>query len=201
VLRYSNVAESAGAFFLLAPAKNRCYNIMALIKYTSKRQRNYMGMITWLILAILIICLDQMSKLLIVQKMADGSVHYANYILNIVNVQNHGAAFSFLADAGGWQRWFLTLFGVLSIIFIIYLLHKFQKENLFACSLSFILGGAVGNLIDRISRGYVIDFIDFHYKTWHFPAFNIADIAISMGVFCLFFDEFLKNRKADKAKK
>lgn len=154
-----------------------------------------MGIATWLILAILIICVDQMSKILIVQKMAEGSYHTVNSFFNVVHVQNHGAAFSFLADAGGWQRWFFTLFGVVSILFMIYLLNKYQKENWFACSLSFILGGAVGNVIDRISRGYVIDFLDFHMKTWHWPAFNVADMAITFGVFCLFFDEFLKSRK------
>jgi signal peptidase II len=118
-------------------------------------------------------------------------------------VHNSGAAFSFLANAGGWQRWFFTGIGVVATVFIVYLLRSHPQQTLFCFALSLVLGGAVGNVIDRLLYGHVIDFLDFHWD-WlapmfyggHFPAFNIADSAISVGTVCLIVDELRRVKKS-----
>jgi signal peptidase II len=113
-----------------------------------------------------------------------------------VRVHNSGAAFSFLASASGWQRWFFTAVGVGAAVFIIYMLRSHPGQKLFSFALACILGGAIGNVIDRLLHGYVVDFLDFHYAGTHFPAFNIADSAISVGAACLILDELLRVRRA-----
>jgi signal peptidase II len=114
---------------------------------------------------------------------------------NLVRVHNPGAAFSFLADAGGWQRWFFTGLGVVAAGVMVYLLKMHTGQALFCLALSLLLGGAVGNVIDRVVYGHVIDFLDFFYGTWHFPAFNVADSAISVGAALLILDELLRVRR------
>ena len=114
---------------------------------------------------------------------------------NLVRVHNPGAAFSFLADAGGWQRWFFTGLGVLAAGVMVYLLRMHAGQTLFCLALSLLLGGAVGNVIDRLLYSYVIDFLDFYYGTWHFPAFNVADSAITVGAGLLILDELLRVRR------
>jgi signal peptidase II len=114
-----------------------------------------------------------------------------------VRVHNPGAAFSFLADAGGWQRWFFTGLGSVAALVMIYLLRKHQSETLFCMALSLLLGGAVGNVIDRVLYSYVVDFLDFYYGSWHFPAFNVADSAISLGAGLLILDELLRVRRGN----
>ena len=114
---------------------------------------------------------------------------------NIVRVHNSGAAFSFLAGASGWQRWFFTAIGVGAAGFIIYLLRAHPGQRLFSFALACILGGAIGNVIDRLLHGYVVDFLDFHWAGYHFPAFNVADAAISVGAACLILDELLRVRR------
>ncbi|MGH8829908.1 MAG: signal peptidase II, partial [Polaromonas sp.] len=109
---------------------------------------------------------------------------------------NTGAAFSFLASASGWQRWFFTGIGIAAALFIVWLLKSHAGQKLFSFALACILGGAVGNVIDRSLHGYVVDFLDFHYGSWHFPAFNIADSAITIGAACLILDELLRVRRA-----
>jgi len=113
-----------------------------------------------------------------------------------VRAHNTGAAFSFLAAAGGWQRWFFTALGVAAAVFIVWQLRAHAGQKLFCFALASILGGAVGNVIDRVVHGYVVDFLDFHWHGWHFPAFNVADSAITVGAACLILDELLRVRRA-----
>ncbi len=117
---------------------------------------------------------------------------------NLTYVHNTGAAFSFLSDAGGWQRWFFAVLALLvSCALAIWITRLKQNEILLAVALSMILGGAIGNLIDRVLYGYVIDFLDVYYQTWHWPAFNVADSAITLGVGLLLLESFGIGRAAD----
>lgn len=112
--------------------------------------------------------------------------------LNLTLAHNYGAAFSFLSDASGWQRWFFTVLAtVVSLVLIVWVLRLPRREWRTGLALSLIIGGAIGNLIDRVQFGYVIDFIDVHYAGWHWPAFNVADSAISCGVVVLLLDALL----------
>lgn len=150
----------------------------------------------WLGLALALLLADQFTKVLILGYYRLGDATYVTSFFNIVRVHNSGAAFSFLASASGWQRWFFTAVGVGAAVFIIYLLRSHPGQKLFSFALACILGGAVGNVIDRLLHGYVVDFFDFHYAGWHFPAFNIADAGISIGAVCLILDELLRVRRA-----
>lgn len=116
-----------------------------------------------------------------------------NNFLNFTLAFNHGAAFSFLSDAGGWQRWFFIIFSLIVILIITYILVKEKNSQYIA--FSFVIGGAIGNLYDRILYGYVIDFIEFHYNSFYWPIFNIADIAISIGIILLLYSMFAKESK------
>jgi signal peptidase II len=160
------------------------------------RQRASVGMLRWLGLAFLFLLLDQISKVLILSYYQLGDSTPVLSWLNIVRVHNAGAAFSFLADASGWQRWFFVAIGALATVFILFMLRSHAGQRLFCFSMSCILGGAIGNVLDRLLHGHVIDFIDFHIQTWHFPAFNLADSAISLGAFCLILDEVLRVRRS-----
>jgi signal peptidase II len=150
----------------------------------------------WLALAFLIMVLDQLSKVLILGAFQFGEARPVASFFNLVRVHNSGAAFSFLADASGWQRWFFTGVGLVATVFIVYLLKAHPGEKLFCFALACILGGAVGNVIDRLLHGYVIDFLDFHWAGWHFPAFNLADSAITLGAICMIADELLRVRRS-----
>lgn len=154
------------------------------------------GMLPWLLLALLIIVADQITKVLILDYYRLGDATYVTGFFNVVRVHNTGAAFSFLASAGGWQRWFFTVIGVAAAIFIVWMLRSHAAQKLFSFALACILGGAVGNVIDRTLHGYVVDFLDFHFRGWHFPAFNVADSAITIGAVCLILDELLRVRRA-----
>jgi signal peptidase II len=115
--------------------------------------------------------------------------------LNITLAHNYGAAFSFLSDAGGWQRWFfITLASVVSLVLLVWLLRLPRREWVTGLGLALVLGGAIGNLVDRIQLGYVVDFIDVHFGGWHYPAFNVADSAITCGVILLLLDALLLGR-------
>ena len=149
----------------------------------------------WLALAVLVILLDQITKTLIIGTFKLGDTQPVWSFFNLVRVHNTGAAFSFLAGASGWQRWFFTAVGVGAAVFIIYMLRSHPGQKLFSFALACILGGAIGNVIDRLLHGYVVDFLDFHYAGTHFPAFNIADSAISVGAACLILDELLRVRR------
>ena len=153
-------------------------------------------MLKWLWLSVLSLLLDQASKLAV-----DGSMQLFESIpllpyFNLTYVHNTGAAFSFLSDAGGWQRWlFAGLAVVMSSIIGLWLARLKQHETLMAVALALVLGGAIGNLIDRVAYGYVIDFLDVYYQDWHWPAFNIADSAICIGVALMLLESFGVGRK------
>lgn len=150
----------------------------------------------WLGLALILLIADQFTKVLILGYYQLGDATSVTSFFNIVRVHNSGAAFSFLASASGWQRWFFTVIGIAAAIFIVWMLKSHAGQKLFSFALACILGGAVGNVIDRLLHGYVVDFLDFHYAGWHFPAFNIADAAISVGAVCLILDELLRVKRS-----
>lgn len=152
-------------------------------------------MLPWLGLALIILIADQFTKVLIVGYYQLGDSTTITGFFNIVRAHNTGAAFSFLASASGWQRWFFTAIGVAAALFILWMLKSHPGQKLFSFAMACILGGAVGNVIDRVLYGYVVDFLDFHWAGWHFPAFNIADSAISIGAVCLILDELLRVRR------
>jgi signal peptidase II len=154
------------------------------------------AMLPWLGLALVLLIADQFTKGLILEAYRLGDGTYITSFFNIVRVHNLGAAFSFLASESGWQRWFFTGIGVAASVFIIWMLRRYAGQKLFSFALACILGGALGNVIDRVLYGYVVDFLDFHYGNWHFPAFNIADSAITVGAACLILDELLRMRRS-----
>jgi signal peptidase II len=140
-------------------------------------------MLKWYWLSIIVIVLDQATKIAVNATMRLYESIPLIPFFNLTYVHNTGAAFSFLSEAGGWQRWFFAgLALVISIFIAIWLARLKKHETLLAISLALILGGAIGNLIDRLAYGYVIDFLDVYYQAWHWPAFNIADSAITIGV-------------------
>jgi signal peptidase II len=150
----------------------------------------------WLAIAFIIILADQYTKILIVGNMQYGESRYVTSYFNIVRWHNTGAAFSFLAGASGWQRWFFVGLGTVATIFIIWMLKRHGQQTLFATALTLIMGGAVGNVIDRLQHGYVVDFIQVHAGGWYFPSFNVADSAITMGAIFLILDEIIRVRRA-----
>ena len=154
------------------------------------------SLLPWLGLALILLIADQFTKVLILGYYRLGDATTITSFFNIVRVHNTGAAFSFLASAGGWQRWFFTTIGVAAALFIVWMLKSHPGQKLFSFALACILGGAVGNVIDRTLHGYVVDFLDFHYGSWHFPAFNIADGAITIGAICLILDELLRVKRS-----
>jgi signal peptidase II len=154
------------------------------------------SILPWLGLALIILIADQFTKTLILGYYKLGDSTYVASFFNVVRVHNSGAAFSFLANAGGWQRWFFTGIGILATGFIVWMLRSHAGQKLFAFALACILGGAVGNVIDRLLHGYVVDFLDFHWGGWHFPAFNVADSGITIGAACLILDEILRVRRS-----
>src|SRR4030065_576027 len=148
----------------------------------------------WLWLSALVILLDQSSKLWITSRFAFGESLRVLGVFDLVLAHNTGAAFSFLHDAGGMQRWLFSIIAIAASVWIVWLLRRHSMQTLFALALSMILGGALGNLIDRIAYGYVVDFLHFHWNEHYFPAFNLADSAITCGAFLMILDSF-KERK------
>lgn len=144
----------------------------------------------WLGLSALIILLDQISKLWISSHFAYGETISVLSVFNLVLVHNSGAAFSFLSDAGGMQRWLFSAIAIIASGWIVWLLRRHSHQKLFCFALALILGGALGNLIDRIAYGYVVDFLDFYWDTYHFPAFNLADSAITCGAALMLWESF-----------
>lgn len=143
----------------------------------------------WLGVAALIVVLDLWTKNIATQSLTLYRPEALTSWLNMTLAHNYGAAFSFLSDAGGWQRWLFTgLASVVTIVLIVWLFRLSSKEKMTAAALGLIIGGAVGNLVDRINHGYVVDFIDVYYRDWHWPAFNLADSAITCGVVLLIMD-------------
>lgn len=154
------------------------------------------GWLPWIGLSLLILLADQFTKVLIVGNYQLGDSTYVTSFFNVVRAHNTGAAFSFLASASGWQRWFFTVIGVVAAIFIVWMLRSHPGQKLFSFALACILGGAIGNVIDRLWHGYVVDFVQLHWRGWYFPAFNVADAAITVGAVCLILDELLRVRRA-----
>ncbi len=164
---------------------------------------NAPSLLLWLGLAFVLMLVDQFTKVLVVGYYHLGDSSTVTSFFNVVRVHNTGAAFSFLAGASGWQRWFFTALGLVAAAVIVWMLKSHAGQRLFCLAMACILGGAIGNVIDRLLYGYVVDFLDFHWQ-WlsplfaggHFPAFNVADAAISAGVACMILDEFTRVRKA-----
>ena len=152
-------------------------------------------MIRWLTLAALIVVADQLAKFAAVQFLALGKAVAVTPFFNLVLVYNSGAAFSILSDAAGWQRGLFIAIALVASAWIVWLLRKYPHQRLFALALTLVLAGAVGNVIDRIAFGAVIDFLDFHARGYHWPAFNIADSAITCGAALLIWDALRPRRK------
>ena len=155
-------------------------------------------MLRWLILSLLVVVLDQLSK-----QLAEASLLVFERVpllpgFNLTLVYNEGAAFSFLSDQGGWQRWFFVVLAtVVTLVLVFWLSRLKRSERLMAIALGLIIGGALGNLIDRVLWGHVIDFIDLYYRQWHWPAFNVADSAITLGVVFIFVDALRGQEQVD----
>ncbi len=148
----------------------------------------------WLVLSALVILLDQMSKFYITSHFVYGENMPVLSVFSFVLWHNTGAAFSFLNDFGGLQRWLFSIIAIAASVWIVALLRKHAQQILFSFALSMILGGALGNLIDRIAYGYVVDFLLFHWNAHYFPAFNLADSAITCGAALLILDSFKEKK-------
>ncbi|CCQ09600.1 Lipoprotein signal peptidase [Pseudoalteromonas luteoviolacea B = ATCC 29581] len=152
--------------------------------------------LVWLWLSLVLIALDLATKYVVMNSMELGESIEILPIFNFTYLHNYGAAFSFLSEAGGWQRWFLSAIAVIISGMLIYWLKKLKATEWHLClAYSFVLGGAIGNLVDRLVHGYVVDFLHFYYQNWHYPSFNIADMAIVGGAGLLILDAF---RSSDK---
>ena len=153
-------------------------------------------MLPWLGLSLLILIVDQFTKIMVLGYFRLGDSLHVTGFFNLVRVHNEGAAFSFLAGASGWQRWFFTAVGVVAAFFIVWMLKSHPGQRLFAFAMACILAGAIGNVIDRLAYGYVVDFLQFHYAHWYFPSFNVADSAITIGAAAMILDELLRVRRS-----
>ncbi|MEH6436100.1 signal peptidase II [Massilia sp. DD77] len=155
------------------------------------------AMLPWLGLALILVLFDQITKITVERTFFYGETVPVTGFFNLIKVYNPGAAFSFLGDAGGWQRYLFTGIAVAAVAYILYLLKRHPGQRLFCFSLALIMGGAIGNVIDRLAYGHVIDFLDFYWKGFgHFPAFNIADIGISVGAILFILDELRRVNKS-----
>ena len=151
----------------------------------------------WLSLSALVIVLDQLSKAWITNHFLYGEKFYILSIFDLMLAHNTGAAFSFLHDAGGVQRWLFSVIAIVASGWIVWMLRRHSAQTLFALALSLILGGALGNLIDRLGNGYVVDFLSFHWGDHFFPAFNVADSAITVGAALLILDSLRTARRGE----
>ncbi|AJK47496.1 MULTISPECIES: signal peptidase II [Burkholderia] len=148
----------------------------------------------WLGISLIVILFDQLTKIAVLKTFGYGVMHPITGFFNLTLVFNRGAAFGFLSAASGWQRWAFTALGIAATLVICYLLKRHGHQRLFSLSLALILGGALGNVIDRLMYGHVIDFLDFHLRGSHWPAFNLADSAITIGAVLLVYDELRRVR-------
>ena len=169
----------------------------------ASRNASGASLLPWLGIAFIVILADQITKTLILGNFQLGDARFVTSFLNIVRVHNTGAAFSFLAGASGWQRWFFVGLGIVASVFIVWMLRRHPEQTLFCFAVSLILGGALGNVVDRLLHGHVVDFLDFHFAFLaplfpggHFPSFNLADSAITIGAACLILDELRRVRRA-----
>ncbi len=168
----------------------------------SKHSSSNVSMALWLGLAFIVILADQLTKTLVLHEFQLGDSRTVTSFFNLVRAHNTGAAFNFLAGASGWQRWFFVGLGAVASAFIIWMLKRHPGQRLFCFAVSMILGGALGNVIDRLLHGYVVDFLQFHWSflapmfpSGYFPSFNLADSAITLGAVCLVLDELLRVRR------
>jgi signal peptidase II len=154
----------------------------------------YRGMGRWLLVALLLIVVDQLTKIGFDHALRYGERINVLPIFDFTLLYNKGAAFSFLADQPGWPRWFFTTLGVGASAFILWMMHTHRSQHRFMLALTLILGGALGNVIDRIAYGHVVDFLLFYWQNWYYPAFNVADAGITVGAILLIIDEILRLR-------
>ena len=159
-------------------------------------KRSSGALLPWLAIALIVILVDQFTKTLILGHFQLHDSRTVTSFFNLVRVHNSGAAFSFLAGASGWQRWFFVGLGIAASMFIVWLLRSHGGQRLFGWALALILGGAVGHVVDRLLHGYVVDFIQVHAGGWYFPSFNVADSAITVGAVLLILDELRRVRQA-----
>ena len=153
-------------------------------------------MLKFFLLSSLVFLSDQFTKIQIIKHITGEYFIRINSYFYLVHFKNQGAAFSFLSDAGGWQRYFLSIVATIASVFIIFMIKKHREDTYMALGLSLILGGAFGNLYDRISLGHVTDFLYFHFNDYYWPAFNIADTAITVGAAIIIYDSIFKKNKA-----
>lgn len=155
-------------------------------------------MLRWIWLSVAVVILDQITKQLVESSFLVFEVMPLFPSVNLTLVYNEGAAFSFLSDQSGWQRWFFILIGLMvSLVLVIWINRLAVSQRLSAIALSLVVGGAIGNILDRLLLGHVVDFIDVYYREWHWPAFNVADSAISVGVILMLIDTVREERRRD----
>jgi len=153
----------------------------------------------WYLIALIVLVLDQLTKTWVIAEFYLGQREIITSFFNLVHVHNYGAAFSFLSDAGGWQRWFFAaLSAVVSAVIVVWISRLPKTRWIEGLALALILGGALGNLYDRLVLGYVVDFLDFHWSGSHFPAFNVADSGITMGAVLLILDMFITDQDTQR---
>jgi signal peptidase II len=152
-------------------------------------------MLKYFSLSAVVVALDLYTKHLIEKAFEFGDIKPITSFFDLVRYHNEGSAFGFLNDAGGWQKWFFAAVSVVAIVVMSYLIKKHQSEKIFSWGLALVLGGAIGNLYDRITLGYVVDFLNVHYQNHYWPAFNVADSAICIGVGLLLLDSFKKTNQ------
>jgi signal peptidase II len=157
--------------------------------------------IVWLVLSLVLLLLDQSTKAIVVAQFAEFESITLNPFLDFMRLHNEGVAFSMFASSAGWQRWFFSILGIVVCGAIAVWLWRLplRGQTLLASGLACIVGGALGNVIDRIHRGHVIDFIRVHYQDWYFPAFNVADSAITVGAALIILDSIIQTGRAKDA--
>lgn len=160
----------------------------------SMEKNSTQGLLPWVGFSLIIVILDFLSKSYFETQYYLGESRPITSFFNLVLAHNTGAAFSFLAAHDGWQRYFFIVIAVVAVTFCLFYMKRHLEERLLCLSLSMIMGGALGNVIDRIIYGYVVDFLDFHYMYWHWPAFNFADIAIVLGAGLMILESFTGRR-------
>ncbi len=154
------------------------------------------GITPWLILILFVVAADQLTKIAMVRLFSYGQrTEVVRGFFDLTLLFNKGAAFSFLSTSAGWQRWLFTAIGIVAAVFIVFMLVRHSSQKMFSAALSFIAGGALGNVIDRLVHGHVVDFLLFYHRDWSFPAFNVADSAITVGAALLILDELWRVRR------
>ena len=164
-----------------------------------KTDKRGVNLVWWYLIALIVLVLDQLTKTWVIAEFYLGQREIITSFFNLVHVHNYGAAFSFLSDAGGWQRWFFAaLSAVVSAVIIVWISRLSKTRWIESLALALILGGALGNLYDRLVLGYVVDFLDFHWSGSHFPAFNVADSGITIGAILLILDMFITDQDTQR---